>query len=257
MTDAVVDTEFDLEALFDQVAAERDAQAGASPAAGGDAGTPVAPGADAAPAASAPPGDEDPNANLYRRIGQVTRMMHEALRELGYDRKLQSAASTMPDARKRLEYVASLTGRSANVVLEGVERAQVLQEGIEQPAAALAARWQALYAGALSAEDFKALATETRGFLADAQANAGATRQHLHEMMMAQDFHDLTGQVIKKIVDIAHTVEGSLVELLIETKAAEAVESQLLNGPALGNEPASEVVSSQAQVDQLLSSLGF
>lgn len=255
MTEAIVDTDLDLEALFDQVAAQRatnETAAGAPPTA--------APPAPAAPA-PAPDADacdhDDPNAILYQRIGQVTRMLHEALRELGYDRKLQSAASTMPDARKRLEYVASLTGRSANVVLEGVEHAQALQSSLEATASALRLRWQALYAGALPPDDFKALAAETNDFLADVQTKSVATRGHLHEMMMAQDFHDLTGQVIKKIVDIAHNVEGSLVELLLETKAAEVVETGLLNGPVVGHEPASEVVASQEQVDQLLSSLGF
>ena len=252
MTDAVVDTDLDLEALFDQVAAERATQeAAAAPHAA--AGDDAAPADGAVEAVTA----DDPNANLYQRIGQVTRTLHEALRELGYDRKLQSAASTMPDARKRLEYVASLTGRSANVVLEGVERAQALQSALESTAAALRLRWQALYAGALPPDDFKALAGETHEFLGVVQANAAATRGHLHEMMMAQDFHDLTGQVIKKIVDIAHDVEGSLVELLLETKPLEAPETGLLNGPALGHEPAGEVVASQEQVDALLSSLGF
>lgn len=253
MTEAIVDTDLDLEALFDQVAAQRatsEAAAAAPPAATPPASAPSVSDAEA-------PGHDDPNAVLYQRIGQVTRLLHEALRELGYDRKLQSAASTMPDARKRLEYVASLTGRSANVVLEGVEHAQALQSSLEATASALRLRWQALYAGALPADDFKALAGETNAFLADVQAKSVATRGHLHEMMMAQDFHDLTGQVIKKIVDIAHNVEGSLVELLLETKAAEVVETGLLNGPVVGLEPPGEVVASQEQVDQLLSSLGF
>ncbi|MFO1413523.1 MAG: protein phosphatase CheZ [Burkholderiales bacterium] len=253
MSEAVVDTDLDLEALFDQVAAEHAAQEAATSVTAA-AGAPVA-AAEAAPAVD----PDDPNAMLFQRLGQVTRMLHEALRELGYDRKLQSAASTMPDARKRLEYVATLTGRSANVVLEGVEHAQSLQTSLETTAAALGGRWKSLYAGALSPDEFKALAGETNAFLGDVQAKAAATRGHLHEMMMAQDFHDLTGQVIKKIVDIAHTVEGSLVDLLLATKAAEEIEAApaSLAGPAVGNEPAGEVVASQEQVDQLLNSLGF
>ena len=273
MSASTAESDLDLEALFDRVAAERKPSESAPPPA--KRGKPstrsskhspavveaVVPAADVAhdnQANGEPVGDgADGNDHMFRRIGQLTRTLHEALRELGYDRKLASAASTMPDARKRLEYIATLTARSADTVLEGVEQSQAIQQSIDQSAGGLGRRWQALYDGALSADDFKSLAGDTREFLSKLHDKTAATQEHLHQIMMAQDFHDLTGQVIKKIVDVAHTVEASLVEMLLETRATEVAPTGLLNGPVIDHETGSDTVSSQAQVDALLNSLGF
>jgi chemotaxis protein CheZ len=257
----------DLEALFDRIAAERlpagpDDGRGASAPGGPATSMPAPESLDAPAAAPACAGMADgdaggDSAHMFRRIGQLTRTLHDALRELGYGRKLASVASTMPGARKRLEHIASLTGRSADTVLEGVERAQALQRSIDEGAGGLRRRWQALYDGATSADDFKALAGDTREFLENVRDKTAATQEHLHQMMMAQDFHDLTGQMIKKIVDVAHTVETSLVELLLEARPAQATPGGRFNGPATCSDAGAETVSSQAQVDQLLDSLGF
>ena len=273
MSTHVAAADIDLDALFDQVAAareqaqpivvaprapgrrrgaaKRDLPTGSAPpelsvAAGPEAG-------DDGPR----PGPEEPGAHVFQRLGQLTRTLHEALRELGYDQKLATAAGTMPDARMRLEYIASLTGRSAETVLEGVEQAQALQKSIGQGASDLEQRWNALFAGGLSVEDFKQLASATRDHLRQARADTDATQEHLHQMMMAQDFHDLTGQVIKKIVGVAHTVEASLVGLLIEARAADPLVPGALSGPVVGTDATADTVSSQEQVDHLLDSLGF
>ena len=75
--------------------------------------------------------------------------------------------------------------------------------------------------------------------------------------MMAQDFHDLTGQVIKKVVELAATLESSLVALLVETQQAERKPDEgWLSGPAVRTDRP-DVVTNQAQVDSLLESLGF
>jgi len=266
MNAATAASEDDLEALFDRIASERAASAGtathrtavdlvdpAAPAAGASAGAPAA-GRDG----SANDADTASDSTaMFRRIGALTRTLHAALCDLGFDRTLANAANTMPDARKRLEYIASLTGRSANTVLEGVERAQALQQSIDQSAGELGRRWHALYDGTLSADEFKVLAGDTREFLTGVCGKTAATQGHLHQMMMAQDFHDLTGQVIKTIVEVAHTVEASLVELLLETRPAGVVPVKLLRGPAIGPDASGATVLSQAQVDQLLESMGF
>jgi chemotaxis protein CheZ len=268
----------DLEALFDSIAAERD-RAAVMP----DAAKPAAPAAIVAPPAvddlealfdsvaaarvdpvtEAPPrvpaaaDSEAPAEHLFHRIGRLTRTLHDALRELGYDKKLAAAASGLPDARDRLAYIATLTGQAAERVLSAVEAGQKLQQDLEAGGRALAARWSRLYANELSVAEFKQLAGETRDFLDRLPAEAGATKQQLHEIMMAQDFHDLTGQVIKKVVELAGTLEASLVSLLVETQQVERkADTGWLNGPVIGDGNP-DVVKNQAQVDVLLESLGF
>jgi chemotaxis protein CheZ len=85
-----------------------------------------------------------------------------------------------------------------------------------------------------------------------------ATNAYLTEIMMAQDFQDLTGQVIKKIIEVTQQMEQQLVTLLIENAPPSVkIDSGLLNGPVINGQGRSDVVTNQKQVDDLLESLGF
>ena len=146
-------------------------------------------------------------------------------------------------------------------MLNATDVANPLQEELEEGAALLATKWDALYANQLSIEEFKLLAGETRAFLKNAvPQRTAATKEQLLEIMMAQDFQDLTGQVIKKVVALAQDLESQLMGVLVETipgeKRTESVTS-LLNGPVINAGGRSDVVVSQQQVDDLLDSLGF
>jgi chemotaxis protein CheZ len=236
----------DLEALFDQVAAESAAKSVSGP-------VKEVQEKEQATATTAEPAD------MFQRVGQLTRTLHDALHELGYDKSLQCAADTLPDARDRLNYIATLTGKAAERSLTAVERGQALQKDVGGEAAKLAQSWDALSAGKLSVEEFKALAAATRGFLGALPAKTEETGAQFHEIMMAQDFHDLTGQVINRVVTLATTLETQLIKMLIEARPAGAAgaEAEWLSGPAMNAGGRSDVVANQAQVDELLGSLGF
>lgn len=227
----------ELEALFDSIAGQT-----AAPLA--EQGTPAAGGGD----------------NVFQRLGHMTRQLHDTLRELGYDRALEEAAKAIPDARQRLAYVAQMTEQAASRVLNATDVARPIQEKLEMQAAGLSGRWDRLFGGDLSVEEFKSLAADTRSYLADVPQQTTATNDQLMEIMMAQDFQDLTGQVIKKIVDLAQRMESELLQVLLEAMPqdmkVEAPEG-LLNGPAMNAEGRTDVVANQEQVDDLLESLGF
>ena len=197
---------------------------------------------------------------VFNRIGTMTRRLHDTLRELGYDRSLQEAAHAIPDARQRLSYIAEMTEQAASKVLNATDIAKPIQDTVESGAIALRARWDQLYANQLSPDEFKALAGETRSFLGDLVQHSRATNAQLLEIMMAQDFQDLTGQVIKKVVELAQGLESQLLRVLIEAmpaeRKAEAPEG-LMNGPVISAVGRDDVVTSQEQVDDLLESLGF
>ncbi|WP_374681518.1 protein phosphatase CheZ [Accumulibacter sp.] len=218
-----------------------------------------------APAAGEPAADDDQasggNDKVFRRVGQMARQLHDTLGELGYHELLGSAAAAIPDTRERLNYVATLTEKAACRVLNATDIANPLQEQLEASSAALAAKWDALYAKQMSVDAFKQLAEETRAFLKQGlPQKTEATKAQLLEIMMAQDFQDLTGQVIKKTIAVAQELETQLVGVLIETMPGEQrTESvmSLLNGPVINAEGRSDVVATQQQVDDLLGSLGF
>jgi chemotaxis protein CheZ len=198
--------------------------------------------------------------NVFNKVGHLARQLHDTLRQLGYDHALEDVAQQMPDARSRLNYVAQMTENAASRVLNATDVAIPLQDDVEKRSSALHDRWEKLYRNELSVDEFKALATETRGFLGDVPGFARDTRAQLNEIMMAQDFQDLTGQVIKKIVEMSQELESGLLQVLIEAMPAEkraAAPEGLLNGPVINSEGRSDVVTSQEQVDDLLESLGF
>jgi chemotaxis protein CheZ len=197
---------------------------------------------------------------VFRKVGQMTRQLHDTLRELGYDKALQEAAHALPDATSRLLYVAQMTEQAASRVLNATDIAKPIQDGMHDRSSLLGDKWDQLYANRVSVDEFKLLAAETRAFLHDVPRQTAATNAQLMEIMMAQDFQDLTGQVIKKIVALAQDLESSLMSVLLEvvpeTKRTDEVNS-LMNGPVVSAEGRTDVVVNQEQVDDLLDSLGF
>jgi chemotaxis protein CheZ len=237
----------DLQALFDSIAEKQRF-------AGQDAD-------DGAEASSEQAADWPVQGKVFRQVGLMARQLHDTLGALGYDKLIEKTVSALPDAKDRLTYIANLTEQAACKVLNATDIANPLQEELEAGAALLGAKWDALFANKMGVDDFKLLAAETRAFVKDAvPQRTAATRAQLMEIMMAQDFQDLTGQVIKKIVALAQDLESQLMSVLIDTmpgeKRTESVKS-LLNGPVVNAQGRTDVVGSQQQVDDLLDSLGF
>lgn len=197
---------------------------------------------------------------IIQRIGNLTRMLRDNMRELGLDKEIERAAQAIPDARDRLGYIAAMTEKAAERTLTAVELAQPIQANLEKHAEALDKRWDEWFAKPVELGDARELVLDTRAFLTDVPGQARATGSHLLEIMMAQDFQDLTGQVIKKMMDMIHTLEQELLQVLLDNVPAERrteTPGTLMNGPQVNPEGKPDVVSDQSQVDDLLASLGF
>lgn len=204
--------------------------------------------------------DQGSHEEVLSRIGHMTRALHESLRGLGLDKLIEKAASDIPDARDRLDYVARLSEQAAKRVLDATDAAGPVQDAIETRSGELSGAWQALLDKGASEQDWRALAQRTIAGLDESRAGAVATRAQLMDIMMAQDFQDLTGQVIGRITGIAQNLEKQLVQVLIDFAPSEIrreIDNGLLNGPQINPEGKSEVVADQGQVDDLLDSLGF
>lgn len=202
-----------------------------------------------------------PHDEFLVRVGHMTRTLHDSLRGLGLDKLIERAAHDIPDARDRLDYVARMSEQAAQRVLNATDAAGPLQDKLDQGARALSENWQRVTEAAFSEQQYRLLAEQTQQYLAQAQSSASSTKGHLMDIMMAQDFQDLTGQVIKKVTSIAQNLEQQLVQLLLDFAPAEVrrevAESGLLNGPQINPDGNNEVVADQGQVDDLLDSLGF
>ncbi len=159
-----------------------------------------------------------------------------------------------------MSYIATLTENAAERVLNATDIARPIQDRLEKDARDLSAQWDQVFANQMPVEDFKRLAASTRDYLNQVPQHTADTNTQLLDIVMAQDFQDLTGQVIKKVMEMVKVLESELISVLIEHSPAEKkvdLEPSLLNGPVINPENRSDVVTNQEQVDDLLESLGF
>jgi chemotaxis protein CheZ len=190
---------------------------------------------------------------VFQQLGLITRQLHDTLSQLGVMPRLQEAANGLPDARSRLSYIAKKTGDAADKVLNSVDMAKEEHHAISAETRRIAR--------AIIKDPVKAVATgAVMNFVNDVESATSRIDRHLTDIMMAQDFHDLTGQVVAKVVALAADLEDSLVKLLVQAAPPEQVqrvEAAVLNGPVVNPEGRSDVVANQGEVDDLLASLGF
>lgn len=203
---------------------------------------------DAAACAPAPASPE-----VFQKLGEMTRSLHDTLVQLGVMPRLGEIADSLPDARSRLSYIAEKTGTAAEKVLNLVDQAKAEHDRIASETRRMAQ--------AIVADPVKAVASGgVMNFVGDVEAATIRIDRHLTDIMLAQDFHDLTGQVVAKVVALAADIEDQLVRLLLQTAPSDQVhkvEQQFLNGPVVSHQGRTDVVTNQEQVDDLLASLGF
>ena len=204
-------------------------------------------------------GNNADSADLIHRIASLTRMLRDSMRELGLDQAIKDAAQAIPDARDRLRYVAQMTEQAANRVLNATEAAGPLQDRLARSAQALDERWRQWFDQPLQLPEARELVKDTREFLADVPVQTQQTQGRLMEIVMAQDFQDLTGQVIMRMMDVVGAIERELPQVLLDSVPQERRDEAqtLLNGPQVSPAGKADVVTSQDQVDDLLASLGF
>ena len=190
---------------------------------------------------------------IFQQLGTLTRQLHDTLNMLGVLPGLKSNVNDLPDARSRLSYIATKTANAAETVLNLVDTAKADQEHIASETRRLASL--------ITADPVKAVASgAVLNFVQDVEVITKRVDGHLTDIMMAQDFHDLTGQVIARVVQLAGTIEEQLLDLLLQSApTGQPGQDQAfeLAGPVVNAEGRTDVVSNQQQVDDLLASLGF
>lgn len=214
------------------------------------------------------------NNEVIQRIGHLTRMVRVSMQELGLNREIEKAAQAIPDTRDRLAYIVSMTEQAANRVLSCIERVSPLQKDMKTQGQALSDRIGALLAvKATQSTEEALLLADVKKYLGVVNTSITSTQEEMQEITMAQDFQDLTGQVVKKMIEVVKEIEHQLVQVLMES-SMEATTSEgvlqrlaesewddgkkdsLLNGPQI-KPTEGDAVTNQDQVDDLLSSMGF
>ena len=207
--------------------------------------------------------------SLFQELGKLTREFHNALNSFRLDSRIANfTEKDFPDARERLRHVVDMTAKSADRSLTAAEESMPICDSVESEATELKGQWERFVNRDMSADEFRTLSSRITDFLDNAGGSAAALRTNLNEVMMAQDFQDLTGQIIERVITLVDDMEGSLVDLirlsgqnLVEQGETEKKEGDVLKGvgpvvPGV-DDMAENVVSGQDEVDDLLSSLGF
>ena len=194
------------------------------------------------------------NMPVFERLGIIVRVLHDTLCEIGAEDVLVDAASEFPTARQRLVHIAELTENAANLVLGKVEQHSPVLDTLASTATRLGSAWDAAQS---ATPDNAQLVLDTRTFLSKVKTDCNATHGALSDIMMAQDFQDLTGQLIKKIVTVMERTENDLLALLIDAAPAGLLVAEHQDEEMAGPGAHGSRALDQACVDDLLADLGF
>jgi chemotaxis protein CheZ len=208
--------------------------------------------------------------SLFHELGKMTREIHDAIVNFRMDSRIADLTNTdIPDARDRLEYVITMTENAANTVLTVVEKGTPVAERLSNQARDLTRQWQKFRRREMSGEELKAMGSEVENFFAESDSMMTELLSGFNQVLMAQDFQDLTGQIIRRVINLVDEIEANLVQLIKiqgehfvhednRDKAQKKDDAMKLDGPQVpGREPSNDVMQGQDDVDDLLASLGF
>ncbi len=206
--------------------------------------------------------------SLFQELGKMTREIHDSIMKFRMDSRINDLAEVeIPDAKDRLEYVITMTEKAANTAMGVIEEGSPVAEKLGGQAGELKARWQKFRNRELSSDELRVMGQDVESFFDESELMMSKLLSGFTEILLAQDFQDLTGQIIRQVINLVNDIESNLVELIKiqgETLAqnepvkAEKKEEARLEGPQIpGKEKSDEVMKGQDDVDDLLASLGF
>lgn len=208
--------------------------------------------------------------SLYSELGRVTRSLHDGIMNFSVDSRLQTIAENeMPDATERLRYIITMTDKAANRTMDAVDNCMPLAHKLQDSINEIQPMWDALMHKKIEKANFVELCHKVNGLIGVSKADAETLCGQLTEILMAQDFQDLTGQMINKVINLVEEVEGKLLDLLKQfserqiqfenRETPEEAQARAIapEGPIINKEEREDVASNQDDVDDLLASLGF
>ncbi len=215
------------------------------------------------------------SAELFAEVGKLTRQLHDSLTSFHIDPRIAGLANEdIPDAQMRLTYVIDTTEQAANQTMDAIETCMPMTDELKTQVAHLKERWARLMKRDMSVEEFKLICHDVNSLLDKSDVDLGKLSSSLTDVLMAQGFQDLTGQVIRRVIELVTEVQDSLVSMLTmfgnitaqhSSDPTDIEKPQTLKdtyahkaeGPIMDTAERSDVVTGQDDVDDLLSSLGF
>ena len=202
---------------------------------------------------------------VYQELGKLTRELHSTLCGIEVDDRIEDLAHhDIPDAKERLNYVIEMTDRAAHRTLGAVETAIPLCEEIVSSTGEIRDKWKKFVSRDMNADEFREMAREIGSYLDGSSERTNVLRESLNDILMAQDYQDLTGQTIRRVINLVQELEESLVSIIRLSSPVKdggnkkrEGNKEGLQGPQIPGREDSDAMKSQDEVDDLLSSLGF
>lgn len=203
--------------------------------------------------------------SLFQELGKLTREIHESINAFSDDeRVVKLAEEDIPDAKERLNFIITKTDDAAHRTMQGAEATMDVVDAFNNQAGSIHQRWSQFRTSELSKADFLTLSEDIDQFFSSINEESDKVKSQMTDIMMAQDYQDLTGQMIKQVITMVQEVEDKLVRLvaisgtsLSETKEKPKDDGSKAHGPQLPTADTEEVATNQNEVDDLLASLGF
>lgn len=201
---------------------------------------------------------------LFKEIGKLTRQLHDTMVSFSVDSKIAAMTEhDIPDAKERLQYVITMTEQAADQTLTAVEELLPISQGLNEQVALLSGKWGRFLDREMPLDEFKSMTSEISRHFKESTDGLGQLQSGLNDILMAQGFQDITGQIIRRVIDLVQELESSMIKLIsISGRSAgtgEAVKHLDLPGPVVPgvDDREDDVAHNQDDVDDLLSSLGF
>ena len=229
--------------------------------------------------------NEARDSTIFQCVGELTRALHESIKNFnipGGEQALsqqgyaEERCSELNDASSGLEYVLTLTKNAADKTMDMVEECAPISNELGQEASSLKQEWAKLRNREMSPDEFRALYKRLDIYFEALDAGTNKINENMQNIILEQGFQDLTGQVLKKVINLVTDVESNLVSLMriagqVESvvgidvekytnddKASKKTGADTVGeGPQYNSNKRSDVIDSQDNVDDLLSSLGF
>ncbi len=202
---------------------------------------------------------------MFQEIGRLTRELHDTLVGFGIETDISDLAEhEIPDARERLSHVIDVTDQAAHKTLTAVEEAIPVCRELEESASKIELQWKRFISRDLSADEFRDLSREIGENFEISADRYTKIKGYLNDILMAQDFQDITGQIIRRVMELVQDVEDKLIGLIKisgsfddDKKEKRKPVEKVLEGPQVPGKESATALKSQDEVDDLLSSLGF
>ena len=193
---------------------------------------------------------------MYERLGVTVRHLHDSIREIGYEQKvLDDTLIEISNSQDRLNYIATLTEQAANKVLNAVDEALPIQADQLVKTKEMLDKWTSMLNSVDKTDGLAEIIEHSINYANLVAENSESEKDRLMVIMMAQDFQDITGQIIKKIVGLAQTLEIELAQILKDCAPGNVTIEKpvdLLSGPIVP-----DMALVQDDVDSMLADLGF